>query len=79
MKYMVIAASMLLAACTSEGPTVHISESKHAMAVAIEAKVVANEAKAVAESAKALAVEANVTSNDAVEAVNRMAEKCCRK
>jgi hypothetical protein len=78
MKYLVIAASMLLAACSS-GPTVEITESKQAMAVAIEAKVAANEAKAIAESAKALAVEANVTSNDAVEAVSRMAEKCCRK
>jgi hypothetical protein len=79
MKYFALVAALALVGCTTEGPTVEITESKHAMAVALEAKVAANEAKAVAESAKALAVEANTTSKDAVEAVSRMAEKCCRK
>ena len=69
---------MLLAACSS-GPTVEITESKQAMAVAIEAKLLAESAKAQAEKAEAIAIEANTTSKDAVEAVSRMAEKCCRK
>jgi hypothetical protein len=45
----------------------------------MEAKILAGKAQESADEAKALAVEANVTSNDAVEAVSRMAEKCCRK
>ena len=79
MKYFALVAALALAGCTTEGPTVEITESKQAMAAALDARVVADEAMAIAVEAKALAVEANVTSNDAVEAVSRMAEKCCRK
>jgi hypothetical protein len=75
MKYVMLA--LFLTGCTNiDAVTI---DSKTAMAVALEARVVANEARAIAEDAKALAVEANVTSNDAVEAVSRMAEKWCRK
>jgi len=79
MKYFALVAALTLVGCTTEGPTVEITESKQAMAAALDARVVAEEAKALAVEAKALAVEANTTSNDAVEAVSRMAEKCCRK
>ena len=77
MKYVLLSAAILMTGCTNIDAVT--TDAKTAMAVALEAKVVANEAKAIAEDAKALAVEANVTSNDAVEAVSRMAEKCCRK
>jgi uncharacterized protein YcfL len=78
MKYFGLIAALMITGCSS-GPTVEIMESKHAMAVAIEAKLLAESAKAQAEKAEAIAIEANTTSKDAVEAVNRMAEKCCRK
>jgi hypothetical protein len=78
MKYFGLIAALMITGCSS-GPTVEITESKQAMAVAIEAKLLAESAKAQAEKAEAIAIEANTTSKDAVEAVSRMAEKCCRK
>ncbi len=39
----------------------------------------ANRAQSTADSAAAAAADAQKTANDAVEAVSRMAEKCCRK
>ena len=80
MKYLIFAA-VLLTGCSNTEVTIDkaLGEARQANAMAIAAATTANEAKTIAEEAKALAVEANVTSNDAVEAVSRMAEKCCRK
>lgn len=39
----------------------------------------ANRAQSTADNAAAAAADAQKTANDAVEAVSRMAEKCCRK
>jgi hypothetical protein len=39
----------------------------------------ANRAQSTADAAAAAAADAQKSANDAVEAVSRMAEKCCRK
>lgn len=44
-----------------------------------DALAAANRAQSTADSAAAAAADAQKTANDAVEAVSRMAEKCCRK
>jgi hypothetical protein len=44
-----------------------------------DAMAAANRAQATADGAAAAAAAAQKTANDAVEAVSRMAEKCCRK
>ncbi|MBP8926278.1 MAG: hypothetical protein KBG75_10495 [Pseudomonadales bacterium] len=44
-----------------------------------DAMAAANRAQSTADGAAAAAAEAQKTANDSVEAVSRMAEKCCRK
>jgi len=44
-----------------------------------DALAAANRAQSTADSAAAAAADAQKSANDAVEAVSRMAEKCCRK
>ena len=44
-----------------------------------DALAAANRAQSTADGAAAAAAEAQKTANDSVEAVSRMAEKCCRK
>lgn len=46
---------------------------------ASDAMGAANRAQSSADAAAAAAAESQKTANDAVEAVSRMAEKCCRK
>jgi len=48
-------------------------------ATANDAMAAANRAQSSADSAAAAAAAAQKTADDAVEAVSRMAEKCCRK
>lgn len=77
MKYVMIAAVLTLTGCTNIDAVT--TDAKTAMSVAIEARNLAIEANANAVQAKETADKANSTANDAVEAVSRMAEKCCRK
>lgn len=44
-----------------------------------DAMAAANRAQSSADAAAAAAADAQKSANDAVEAVSRMAEKCCRK
>ncbi|HQY69672.1 MAG TPA: alanine-zipper protein [Pseudomonadales bacterium] len=44
-----------------------------------DALAAANRAQSTADGAAAAAADAQKSANDAVEAVSRMAEKCCRK
>lgn len=44
-----------------------------------DALAAANRAQSTADAAAAAAADAQKSANDAVEAVSRMAEKCCRK
>jgi len=77
MKYVMLTAAMLMTGCTNIDAVT--TDAKTAMAVAMEAKILAGKAQESADEAKASAAQANSTANDAVEAVSRMAEKCCRK
>jgi hypothetical protein len=77
MKYLMLTAAVLMTGCTNIDSVT--SDAQMAVAMAAEAKEMALVAKASADEAKASAAQANSTANDAVEAVSRMAEKCCRK
>ena len=77
MKYLMLTAAVLMTGCTNIDAVT--TDAKTAMAVAVEAKELAQKAQVSADEAKASAAQANGTANDAVEAVSRMAEKCCRK
>jgi hypothetical protein len=77
MKYVLMAAALVLSGCTNIDAVT--TDAQMAVAMAAEAKEMALQAKASADEAKASAAQANGTANDAVEAVSRMAEKCCRK
>jgi hypothetical protein len=77
MKYLMLTAAVLMTGCTNIDAVT--SDAQMAVAMAAEAKEMALVAKASADEAKASAAQANSTANDAVEAVSRMAEKCCRK
>lgn len=77
MKYVLMAAALALSGCTNIDAVT--TDAKTAMAVAVEAKEIAQKAQVSADEAKLSAEKANSTANDAVEAVSRMAEKCCRK
>lgn len=77
MKHLMILGALMLAGCTNIDAVT--TDAKTAMAVATEAKMLAEKAIVSADEAKASAAQANVAANDAVEAVSRMAEKCCRK
>lgn len=77
MKYVLLTAALLMTGCTNIDAVT--TDAKTAMAVAMEAKLLAVKAQESADEAKASAAQANVNAVDAVEAVSRMAEKCCRK
>lgn len=77
MKYVLLTAAVLMTGCTNIDAVT--TDAKTAMAVAVEAKELAQKAQVSADEAKLSAEKANSTANDAVEAVSRMAEKCCRK
>lgn len=76
----VIAAVILASGCTSNAK-VHDLEARVAAAEAqlIVASTANAKAQATADAAMAESSQALSTANDAVEAVSRMAEKCCRK
>lgn len=80
-KYVAVIAAMVFASgCASNGK-LHDLEARVAAAEAqlIVASTANAKAQATAEAAMAESSQALSTANDAVEAVSRMAEKCCRK
>lgn len=77
MKYVLMAAALVLGGCTNIDAVT--TDAQMAVAMAAEAKELALEASKNAAQARETAEKANSTANDAVEAVSRMAEKCCRK
>lgn len=80
-KYIAVIAAMIFASgCASNGK-VHDLEARVAAAETqlILASTANAKAQATADAAMAESSQALSTANDAVEAVSRMAEKCCRK
>ena len=69
MRYLVF---LLLTGCAN----VDLEEMNRNVDTALEASV---RAETIANEALQVSNQALATSNDAVEAVSRMAEKCCRK
>lgn len=78
--FLIAAAIATLSGCASSSRVAELEESMKAIgqySVATSAK--ADIAVVAATEAVVIAKEAKVESNAAVEAVNRMAENCCRK
>lgn len=78
--FAIVGALVLLTGC-AHGKRIEILEQNVAtlQAKALLAETVNAKALETANEAMAEASEAHQAANDAVEAVSRMAEKCCRK